>query len=91
MKTFNGSLKATEANSIVGMVLNSPLKHDAYVRKLVMDDDATTPSPLKEDTGPNSSGRLPKYLAGILVLVDPSHRKGVVGNVYYNLAKKGKS
>ena len=88
MKTFNGSLKAMEADSIVGMVLNFPLKHDAYVRKLVMDDDATTPSHLEEDTGPNSSGRLPKYLAGILVLADPSHRKRVVGNAYYNLAKK---
>ena len=88
LKTFNGSSKAMEADSIVGMVLNFPLKHDAYVCKLFMDDDATTPSNLKEDTGPNSSGRLPKYLAGILVLADPSHRKRVVGNAYYNLAKK---
>ena len=56
MNTFNASSKAMEADSIVQMVLKFPQKHDACVRKLVMDNDATTTSHLEEDTDPNSSG-----------------------------------
>ena len=88
MQNFWGNSKAMESNSIVKMVRNFPEKRNAYVRVLIMDDDATTPSHLKEDTGPKSKGTLPKSLAGIEVLADPSHRKRVVGGTYYKLSRK---
>lgn len=53
-----------------------------------MDDNATIPSHLSEDTGPDSKVRLPKCLTGIVLYADPSHRKRVVGGAFYKLAKK---
>ena len=88
LKNFWGTSKATESHSIVHLVRNFPEKRQAYIRALVMDDDATTPSHLKEDTGPTSKGCLPKSLSGIEILADPSHRKRVVGGAYYKLGRK---
>ena len=79
LKNFWGTSKAMEADSIVRLVRNFPKKRKAYIRALVMDDDATTPAHLGEDTGANSKGCLPKSLTGIQILADPSHRKRVVG------------
>lgn len=76
-----------EADAIVQMVINFPTKNDAYVRKLCIDDDATTPAHLQEDTGPDSKGRLPKFLTGIRVVADPTHRKRVVGNAFYKTGR----
>ena len=88
LKTFKGSSKSMEADAIFQMVLNFPTKNGAYVRKLCIDDDATTPAHLQEDTGPDSKGRLPTFLTGITVLADPTHRKCVVRNAFYKLAGK---
>ena len=53
-----------------------------------MDDDVTTPAHLEEDNGPKSKGRFPNFLAGILILADPSHWKRVVGYSYYKMSKQ---
>ena len=39
-----------------------------------MDDDTITRSHIKEDLGPKTRGCLPKNLAGIKIVADPSHR-----------------
>lgn len=85
---FDGDKKAMEVDSIVKMVLKLPKLHGAYVYKLFMEYDTTTPSHLQEDTETTSKGRLPKLQAGIDIAADPSHRKCVVGNAYYDLVKK---
>ena len=59
-KTFGGTSKVMESDSIIKMVLNFPSKKGVYIIILCMDDDATTPARLKEDEGPDSKGRLPK-------------------------------
>ena len=88
MQNFLGNSKSMESNYIVNLVRNFPKKRNAYIHVLVMDDDVTTPSHLKEDKGPKSRGTLPKSLAGIEVLADPSHPNGVVGGTYYKLSRK---
>ena len=87
-KNYDGSWKGMEADSIVKMVLHFPSKKRAYIRRLCMDDDATTLAHLQEDEEPESKRRLPKELTGISIVANPSHRKRAVGNVYYKLAKK---
>ena len=88
LKNFWGTSKAMEADSIVRLVRNFPKKRQAYICTLVMDDDATTPAHLEEDTGAKSKGRLPKSLTSIQMLADPSHRKRVVGGAFYKLGRK---
>ena len=50
MQNFWVTSKAMEADAIVRLVRNFPKTRNAYVRVLVMDDDATTPAHPKEDT-----------------------------------------
>lgn len=88
MRTSKDSSKAMEADLIVQMVLNFPKIDHVYMRNIVTDNDATTPSNLEEDTGPKSSSHIPKHLTGILVLANPSHHKYIVGNAYYDLIQK---
>ena len=73
LQKFNGTSKVMESDSIVKMVLNFPSKKKAYIRRLCMDDDATTPAYLQEDEGPDSKGRIPKELTSIDVVADPYH------------------
>ena len=90
MKNWGKSSKSMESETIVRLVLNAPRKSGMYVRGLVMDDDTTTPAKLREDTGSESKGRLPKNLTGISILADPSHRKRTWRNWYYKLAALAK-
>ena len=70
---------------IVQFVKACPKKSGCYTRKIILDDDTTTPSHLKEDKGPDSKGRLPKHLACIILLSDPTHQKRTWRNRFYNL------
>ena len=79
-----------ESELIVRLVLKAPKELKCYVRGLVLDDDTTTPAHLQEDMGEKSKGRLPKWLTGILLLADPSHRKRTWRNHYYKLSEKRK-
>ena len=73
LKNFQKSSKAMESESIVKCVHTSPITDKCYVRTIIMDDDTTTPAHLGKNKGPNSKGRLPKSLTGILVLANPSN------------------
>ena len=75
LKNFWGTSKAMEADSIVRLVKKFPKHKGAYIRGLCMDDDATTPAHLKEDTGPKCSGQLSKGLTGITIFADTLHSK----------------
>jgi len=76
-----------ESEAIIRFVLKAPSKSGCYVRKVVIDDDTTTPARLKEDKGKKKSkGRLPKHLAGILCLADHAHRKRTWRGRYYKIA-----
>lgn len=90
LKNFQKSSKAMESESIVKCVRTCPITDKCYVRTIVMDNDMTTPTHLQEDKGPNSKGRLPKSLTGILVLVDPSYCQRTLRNHFYKLVKKKK-
>ena len=89
-KNFEGSSKSMESFAIVQLLKNAPEKLKVYVRKIVLDDDTTTPSHIQEDTGPQSKGCLPAHLAGVTILADPSHRRRTVSNRLYTLAGKRK-
>ena len=51
VKTWDKSSKSMESEAIVRFVLNASSKSGCYVRKMVIDDDTTTPARLKEDKG----------------------------------------
>ena len=85
-KNWEKSSKSMESEMIVRLAMNAPKKLNCYVRGVVIDDDTTTPAHLKEDKGEKSKGRLPKHLAGIRILADPSHRKKTWRNRFYKLA-----
>ena len=88
LKNFSGPSKSMETDAIVQLILNAPKELGAYVRVLCMDDDTITRSHTKEDLGKKSKGCLPKELAGIQILADPSHRKRTVSNWYWGLVNK---
>ena len=71
-----------ETDTLVQLIFNALKELGAYVRVLCMDDDTITRSHMKEDLGPKSKGYLPKELASIKILADPSHRKRTVSNWY---------
>ena len=62
-----------------------PKKSGCFTRKIKLDDDTTAPADLKEDKRPDNKGRLPKHLAGIIVLAGPTHRKRTWRNRFYSL------
>lgn len=69
-----------EANAIVELIKIAPAELRPYVRVLVMDDNEMIQSNIQGNLGPKSKGCLPEYLAGIVVLADPLHRKKVITN-----------
>ena len=85
-KNWDKSSTSMESEIIVQFVKAFPKKSGGYTHKIIIDDDTTTSAHLKEDKGPDSKGRLPKHLAGIIVLADPTHQKRTWRNRFYNLA-----
>ena len=77
-----------ETDTLVQLIFNALKELGAYVRVLCMDDDTITRSHMKEDLGPKSKECLPKELASIKILADPSHRKRTVSNWYWGLVGK---
>ena len=88
LKNFTGPSKSMETDAIVQLIKQAPEQLKCYVRTICLDDDTITRSHIKEDMGPKSKGCLPKDLAGVKVVADPSHRKRTVTKWYYALANK---
>ena len=85
-KNWDKSSKSMESEMVIQFVKSCPKKSGCYTRKIILDDDTTTPAHLKEDKGPDSKGRMPKHLSGVVVLADPTHRKRTWRNRFYKLA-----
>ena len=87
LKNWDKSSKAMESESIVKFVKKAPKNLGCYMQTIVLDYDTITPAHLKEDKGPKSKGQLPKYLAGVQVLADLSHRQKTWRNWYHKMEK----